>query len=346
MNNLNWAFTNTGTYPLKYVKRLPRLKEEDTSTDISVLCNVDPSNLLKSNSLDNLNKGFATKGVSAATKKKIAVACRVLSYASEKVKIRTPAGIYTEHLTLFITLTLPSAQFHEDTFITKNLLGSFLDRCRKLGLLSNYVWKAEKQRNGNIHYHILTDTYASFSFIRNIWYLSLKKYGYMRAYSDKFINMSFDDYRNLDFNKKKPLNDITRAFARGKRNKFSEPPAVDVKQVNDNKAVSAYISKYISKSSDNADNFVNGRSWGCSSSVSDAVKLFKNDAEFNRYWYECSEQVLRKEVFVSDWFSVVKCSFTSFITWFPDVKKYIKKIFKKVFVPCEFYKYSLGLIHN
>ena len=93
-------------------------------------------------SKENLNRGFKTKGISDATMKKIKTASRVLSYASEPQKVRNSKGEYIKHLCIFITLTLPFEQNHEDKIITKIVLGAFFDKCRKIGILNNYVWRA------------------------------------------------------------------------------------------------------------------------------------------------------------------------------------------------------------
>ena len=159
---------------------------------------------------------------------------------------------------MFITLTLPSEQIGTDTETTKEVLGTFLDRCRKVGLLSNYVWRAEKQNNGNIHYHLLTDTYASYSMLRNLWFISLRKAGYIDNYRKKFASLSFEEYSRLPFNLKKSLTEVSRAYARGTRNGWSEPPAIDVKAINSADSVNAYVSKYVSKDKENSGLHVKG----------------------------------------------------------------------------------------
>ena len=94
----------------------------------------------------------------------------------------------------------------------------------------------------------------------------------MQAYHDKFSNMSFEDYKNQPFNRNVDLNKITSRFARGKRNNWSEPPCVDTDKADSIEGVSFYLSKYVSKKSEDNENFVKGRVWGCSQSVSNAVK--------------------------------------------------------------------------
>ena len=66
---------------------------------------------------------------------------------------------YVKYKLTFITLTLSASQTHDDKEITAILLNSFLNAMRRKWNVERYVWKAEKQENGNIHYHILTDKF-------------------------------------------------------------------------------------------------------------------------------------------------------------------------------------------
>lgn len=338
-----YKFTNNGLYPIKYPfrKHVKKDIENPESSDYNPYQVI--VNDKRKKSLENLNKGFETKGVSDVTRKKIAIACRVLSYSANVVKVRNSKGEYINHLCMFITLTLPSKQKHQDKEITKIILGTFLDKCRKIDLLNNYVWRAEKQKNGNIHYHIVTDSFCNYNLIRRLWYISLEKLGYMTAYKEKFQNMSYDVYRLLEFNKNVSLDKINARYAKGKRNNWSEPPCVDSELIQDISGISKYISKYVGKKNDNNDNIVSGRVWSCSTSVSEAVKVFKTDDEFNRFWYNYSTQVLKKKELKFDYFSVCLCKFQSVISWVKDVYDYIKKELLAVFTPCNYYKKSLGI---
>src|SRR5690554_5071199 len=60
---------------------------------------------------------------------------------------------------VFITLTLSSKQVHDDNFIKRNLLNNFIIYMGRKFDMKNYLWKAEKQKNGSIHFHIVTDVY-------------------------------------------------------------------------------------------------------------------------------------------------------------------------------------------
>lgn len=329
---MQYNYTHNGLFPFRTIAK--------TSTKDYILYGEKKKS---EKSLANLNKGFRTLGISDVTRKKIAFACRTLSFASQPRKVRNGKGEYVKHHVLFITLTLPSEQIGTDAETTKEVLGTFLDRCRKIGLLSNYVWRAEKQNNGNIHYHLLTDTFASYSMFRNLWFISLRKAGYIANYRKKFASLSFEEYSKLPFNSKKSIADISRAYARGTRNGWSEPPAIDVKQINSADSVNAYISKYVSKDKENSGLHVEGRVWGCSQSVSESAKAWKSDKEFAKFWFEAGQAIMRRERKDYDWFSIVLFPLHSVLAWFSDVKKRIENLFKIHFTPCAYWKNSLGL---
>lgn len=316
MATLNYGYTNNGLFPIRFLKTRKR----------------------SASSLSNLSKGFRTAGVSKATIRKILLASRVLAFASQKRQVRNTKGFFIDHHTLFVTLTLPSPQAHTDTEITNKVLANFFDRLRSAKLFSNYVWRAEKQKNGNIHYHILTDTFCSFTLIRNYWYLALRSLGYMQEYKQKFSKMSFQEYRNQPFNKDRDPQKVANAYAKGVRSQWSQPPCVSVEYCSSTEQAGAYISKYISKDEAGADNIVKGRVWSCSRSVSESVKVWKTDHDFNFYWYNYSRQVLRKKTYDSDFFSIVLCKLSSFLAWCKGVREYLNKLIYVYFTPCEYYK--------
>lgn len=111
----------------------------------------------------------------------------------------------------FITLTLPSKQIHNDTAIVKNCLSPFLETwCkRRKGLL--YVWKAETQDNGNIHFHIVSNAFYHFLKLRHDWNYHIDKLDYV------------------------------------KRSGRTDPNSTDVHALNNKKDIGQYLTSYFSK---------------------------------------------------------------------------------------------------
>lgn len=78
----------------------------------------------------------------------------------------------------FITLTLPSIQEHTDKEIIKTVFTPFMEawQKRRIGLL--YVWKAEVQDNGNLHFHVISNSFYHYLKLRRDWNRAVNKLGY------------------------------------------------------------------------------------------------------------------------------------------------------------------------
>ena len=188
----------------------------------------------------------------------------------------------------FITLTLPSKQKECTADITSKYFNQLLTELRQRTKMNNYVWRLEFQKNGNVHYHIITDTYLDYFFIRDIWNRILSKGGYINDYQSKFINLNLSQYNNLvNPDNKIEFKYIAKRYALGKKHNWSKPNSVDVKSVNNNQSIASYLSKYFAKDSkhdtiknefDNEENSKNLRLWFCSRSLS-KLKAVSNFCE-------------------------------------------------------------------
>lgn len=81
----------------------------------------------------------------------------------------------------FITLTLSQSQYHDDAYIKQHMLEPFLKWMIRKGA-NTYVWKAETQNNGNIHFHITTNYYLHWRAIRNKWNALQQNHGYLKDF--------------------------------------------------------------------------------------------------------------------------------------------------------------------
>jgi hypothetical protein len=82
----------------------------------------------------------------------------------------------------FLTLTLSDKQSHSDQFIRRHMLNDFFNRARIKWSLEHYVWRAEKQKNGNIHFHIVTNVFIPHYELRDTWNQIQRKLGYLDKY--------------------------------------------------------------------------------------------------------------------------------------------------------------------
>lgn len=100
------------------------------------------------------------KGLTLKGKHKIQKAARVL----EAVHKHEPnLKAYCSLITLTYGKNVPTD--HE----SKKHLDIFLKRLRRLHPTCKYLWVAEKQKRGAIHYHILTPYYTSKDFVNSAW---------------------------------------------------------------------------------------------------------------------------------------------------------------------------------
>ncbi len=84
----------------------------------------------------------------------------------------------------FITLTLSDVQVHSDEYIKEHLLAPFLKWMARSWTVNSYIWKAEAQNNGNIHFHITINKFIHWKSIRAKWNRLLSAHGYCRVYQD------------------------------------------------------------------------------------------------------------------------------------------------------------------
>jgi hypothetical protein len=246
-----------------------------------------------------------------------AIECLYVVTPRRKVYNRVLAKETNFHLSI-LTLTLSYLQGPWlDKDISKFCLAPFILDCkRKLGL-QNYVWKAERQQNGNLHYHIISDLYADQDVIRKFW-------------NDKQDTLGFIDKFYARFNHR-------------------QPPSIKIQYVRNVDELGKYISKYISKSKGKHKKdisaltlypvqlyfnepknqtlykemenrrweFVNGRVWDCSV----ALKSFKYNAvdlsTVDRDSVTSVCALFQKNKFDGDYFSVINFKNENYIRHMP-----------------------------
>lgn len=150
-------------------------------------------------------------------------ATKRIKNAIEWLLIRSkPQQVYNRHQDCryffrinFITLTLPAKQVHSDKEITSRCLNNFLNIMRSKHNMTDYLWKAETQTNGNIHFHITSNIFIHWRDIRKAWISSVNLLGYVDTFQKKF------HHRN--------------------------PPCTEVRKVKHIRRIAAYLSKYMAK---------------------------------------------------------------------------------------------------
>ena len=163
----------------------------------------------------------------------------------------------------FITLTLASSQikaFHRDSVdfwaddkqIKRECFNQLLTELKELKGVTSYVWKAEKQINGNLHFHLLIDKKICWEWLRERWNALQNKFGFIDRYSEKMRVLTKDEYVSMRLKEYKNPTDkqllqINKAWTEGVKCNWTNPNSTDIQTLKNIKNVSGYIAKYMSK---------------------------------------------------------------------------------------------------
>lgn len=183
------------------------------------------------NLLDNEHKGR----VSSKARRRITKAIDYMQFlAKDKPLFPHRKNCKLSFRLNMVTLTLCSTQIHSDNEIKSKLLNQFLVELRNKHKCQLYLWRAESQANGNIHFHIITDRYIPWNELRNGWNRIQEKLGYVSRFNKKY---------------------------RGRT-----PNSTDIHSIWKVKNLSAYLAKYCTKENKNRE--IQGKQWGLSNQLS------------------------------------------------------------------------------
>jgi len=207
--------------------------------------------------------------VSSVARRKVGKAIEYLLFlANEKALPDTAHGRSYSFKLAFITLTLPSSQQHSDQEIKAKCLNQFLIEARKKWHVRNYIWRAEKQKNGNIHFHVLVDKFIPWSKLRDCWNRITNKLDYVSNYRDQMRQFHSGGFRvRSDLLKNWEYKAQIKAYKKGKANDWASPNSTDIHSIHKVKNIKAYITKYCTK--DEQSEGLTGRLWGCNYELSD-----------------------------------------------------------------------------
>src|SRR5690606_30217452 len=161
----------------------------------------------------------------------------------------------------FLTTTLPAKQVHTDKVI-KRAFTLFLENLVKTYKVKFYLWKAEAQANGNIHFHVLIDRFVEHTTVRRLWNAQMERLGYVKTYAKNMIEKGF--VYNQNSKKSRELQHLD--YLLNKKNGFNNPNSTDIHSLKGIKNVAGYMIKYMTKNEENKRPIL-GRLWGCSRNI-------------------------------------------------------------------------------
>jgi hypothetical protein len=110
----------------------------------------------------------------------------LIAQAQWKTATDYKTGKEYKFLINFITLTLPTPQGkRSDKEIKKKVLDPWLKKAKRRWKLASYVWRAERQGNSNIHFHIASDCFIPYNELRDTWNDNLEALGFISEYESK-----------------------------------------------------------------------------------------------------------------------------------------------------------------
>jgi hypothetical protein len=250
---------------------------------------------------DNYHHGKISK----TAERKINRAIDYLTYLAKPKRLpHTKHGKGLSFRLNFVTLTLSSEQIHSDHEIMRSVFSPFLNSLRQKWHVSNYIWRAERQSSGSIHYHVVTDRFIPWSELRNVWNRHQQSLDYVSRYRQNQLLWHRSGFKaRPDLYKQWPLAKQKKAYEEGIRHDWQSPNSTDVHSLKLITNVRAYFKKYMTKEGQNS--LIEGRLWGCSDKLTNITGA--QAAEYSRI-----DEELRKinsdksfKSFSTDYFTVI-----------------------------------------
>lgn len=206
---------------------------------------------------NELNYKTYSGKVTSHAQKRIRKAVDILLQLSPPRLIQNPINDRFEMHTLsFITLTIPGKErritAHEGN---TELMAKWLLRMKRKADLKTYLWKAEFQKNGQLHYHVTTPSWIHYSLIKDEWNKIMAKAGLLTEWSKEHPGVT--------------------------------PNSTDVHKVYKIKNIAAYLQKYLSKSEQ--DKITVGKIWDCSMNIKTAKHFTIPHSTQLDYLLDCEE---------------------------------------------------------
>lgn len=209
--------------------------------------NLDPNQPLNPKFINS--ERSANGLISNTARKKIYTALDYLLLMSNEKKVKIHKLNKTVKFRIcFVTLTLPSKQIHTDNEIKTMCLNSFLIELTRFYQVKNYIWRAEKQQNGNIHFHFIFDKFILYNELRKRWNRIMNKLGYVDRYATSQKEWHKNGFRPRPWLFDHwPIKEQYNAYLFGVKTDWRSPNSTDIHKVRYINNIKAYVSKYLSK---------------------------------------------------------------------------------------------------
>lgn len=168
-----------------------------------------------------------------------------------------------KHRLSFITLTI--SQFHDVSIrdAYEKCFTPFMQWLRRTKKVSSYVWKAELQERGIIHYHITTPAWIGYTEIRDKWNNLQRSAGYIEVYRARQMIWHRNGFKpRPELYKHWPLKKQKLAYEKGMESNWQNPNSTDIHEVRKVNDLSGYLKKEFCKTIQTTMD--KGKIWDCS----------------------------------------------------------------------------------
>lgn len=206
------------------------------------------------------------------------------------------------HYPVFITLTLSANQIHNDKEIKRVMLDAIIKKLKSKYNVNQYFWRAESQKTGRIHFHLIVDKYVSYYDLKRDWNKIQNRLGYI----DKFAKVH--NHKN--------------------------PNSVDVKSAADVNNFINYILKYCAK--DEKNRKIEGRIYGMSDNLRE-INIYQSvlcgnlSSNLNRYIKHNYLKVYKAEYFTILYFTDNFYQTTFYESLKLDSEKYYLQLYHSIY---------------
>jgi hypothetical protein len=174
-------------------------------------------------------KGY-TGEITASTKKRIETAVDVFLQCSPKRKVFNPVTNRQQDFQLsFITLTIahpdpiPASEGHKALKVWLQHFKKPWSKRKISEPMTSYIWKAELQSRGQLHYHLTTNAWLHFAEIRRVWNDLQRNRGWLEAYKAKAGHY---DPNSTDVHSIYKIRDVRRYLSKYiSKQEYTESPA-------------------------------------------------------------------------------------------------------------------------
>ena len=251
---------------------------------------------LKHNERKIINEKYTGK-MNAKSKSRLRFAINLLVEQARWKEFENPStGRLVGFKVNFITLTLSGKQRHvTDRIIKTQMLAPWIKNMRNVHDLRSYVWRAERQKNGNLHFHFSTDTFIPYDAIRDSWNFQQSKFHFI------------DEFRG--------------------RNNSEFPNSTDVHGVFSIKNLASYMVKYMCKDEKGLES-IEGKVWDCSQNLKTKERVIFEMSIDDFRLFEKLGSTFKDRVYFGDQCSIIPLSRSEMSKYLPreHLQKYDKWI--------------------